>query len=63
LRVVDQGQDGEQLGLRADLDAEAVLAAVLTAGAWGSVLPAAGLWLPTVLTVMFALATFASVLG
>lgn len=46
---------------RSELPAVAtVLGAVLTAAAWSSVLPAPGLWLPVVLTVMFGLATFAA---
>lgn len=36
------------------------LAAVLTVASWTSVLPAAGLWLPTVLTLAFAAATLAT---
>lgn len=60
----EEDEVGDERRLVSELPAVAtVLAAVLTAGAWSSVLPAAGLWLPTVLTVMFALATFASVLG
>ncbi|MFC6838466.1 DUF7344 domain-containing protein [Halomarina ordinaria] len=38
-----------------------VLGVVLTAAAWASVLPVAGLWLATVVTVLFAAATFAVV--
>ena len=37
------------------------LAVVLTVAAWSSVLPASGLWLPTVLTLAFAAATLATV--
>ncbi|MFC5973846.1 hypothetical protein ACFPYI_21190 [Halomarina salina] len=36
------------------------LAVVLTVASWASVLPAAGLWLPTVLTLAFASATLAT---
>ncbi|MFD1515751.1 DUF7344 domain-containing protein [Halomarina rubra] len=36
------------------------LAAVLTVAGWASVLPATGLWLPTVLTLAFAAATVAT---
>lgn len=41
--------------------AATALAAVLTVAAWASVLPTAGLWLPTALTLAFAAATVASV--
>lgn len=50
--------------LRSELPAVAtVLGAVLTAAAWTSVLPAPGLWLPVVLTVLFGLATFVAAIN
>ena len=50
--------------VRSELPAVAtVLGAVLTAAAWTSVLPAPGLWLPVVLTVLFGLATFAAAIN
>lgn len=50
--------------VRSELPAVAtVIGAVLTAAAWTSVLPAPGLWLPVVLTVLFGLATFAAAIN
>ncbi|MWG33227.1 DUF7344 domain-containing protein [Halomarina oriensis] len=40
--------------------AATAVAAVLTAASWASVLPAAGLWLPTALTLAFGVATLAT---
>lgn len=60
----ESDEEGDERRLLSELPAVAtVLAAVLTAGAWNSVLPTAGLWLPIVLTATFALATFVSALG
>jgi hypothetical protein len=62
--TVDEGSDDDE---ETPLDAiqypvaATALAAVLTVAAWASVLPTAGLWLPTVLTLAFAAATVASV--
>lgn len=64
--TVDTESDDASGGadVRSDLPAVAtVLGAVLTAAAWTSVLPAPGLWLPVVLTVLFGLATFAAAIN
>jgi hypothetical protein len=56
-------EDGDAVSPFADVRYPAAatgLAAVLTAAAWGSVLPASGIVLPTVLTLAFAVATLAT---